>query len=281
MQACGNDFVVIDNRQHAKIKLVPEFIQLLADRHRGIGFDSLLTLSKPKDQKKAAFYQVFNADGSQAGQCGNGARCIAQFLFDESKKQKKHFTLETMKQPIQLEIIEPNLIKADLAIPEFGAEQQPINLPAKTEQGLTCYQLSVADQDITFYAVSLGNPHAVLLVEDLEQAPVDIIGKALNEHEAFPEGINVSFVEKENEHSIKVRVYERGVGETLACGSGACASALVSMKLNKATNPVQVFLPGGMVQVDWDGAKPVSLTGPAQSVFVGTWMNEESFFKFD
>jgi len=271
MQACGNDFVIIDARK-TLFELSATFIKKLADRHFGIGFDSLLVLAPAKTPDAAALYRVFNADGSEAGQCGNGARCVAEFLFAESKQSQKNFILETIDQSIALEIVSKGMTRCALAIPNFNPALLPIKLEATVEKDFPAYSLQCNDNTITFYGVSLGNPHAVIFVDNLQEAPVKEIGAFFNKHEAFPQGINVSFVEPQDDHTIKVRVFERGVGETLACGSGACASALLCIMLGKATNPVQVFLPGGMVQVDWAGKnKPVSLIGPAKFVFTGTW----------
>lgn len=271
MQSCGNDFVVIDTRK-TPFELSGAFIKQLANRHFGIGFDSLLLLEPAKNPAATALYRVFNADGTEAGQCGNGARCIAQLLFQQSNEKQLHFTLETIDQSISLDIIRNGLIKANLAIPEFAADKLPIKLPAKLTNELATYEIDVNNHTMTFYGVSLGNPHVITFVDDLEEVAVTPIGIALNKNPAFPQGVNVSFVELDNEHSLKVRVYERGVGETLACGSAACASSLVAIKLQKAANPIQVFLPGGTVQVDWlDHTKPVSLTGSAEFVFKGIW----------
>lgn len=283
MHACGNDFAIVDTRK-IPVDFSPKFIQHLASRHFGIGFDSLLILSKPQDTSHAAFYRVFNADGSEAGQCGNGARCIAQLLYLESNQKQIHFSLETLEQVITLDVIRENLIRADLAIPSFKANDIPIKLSAQSINDMPFYEFELPqNQQIEFYGVWLGNPHAVILAPDLETAPVKLIGDALNHNPAFPAGINVSFVQIENEHSIKIRVFERGVGETMACGSGACASALVALKLGKVANPVQVFFMSPenssrekfAVEVQWtDEKQPVSLTGSAELVYKGTWLED-------
>lgn len=271
MQACGNDFVVVDMRQKT-IPIDSTLIKKLGDRHFGIGFDSLLVLYPAKNPDADALYRVFNADGTEAGQCGNGARCIAQFLFHQNNQAKKHFLLETINQPIALEVIDEHSVRCDLALPILNATQLPIKIVPQNNDELAYYSLEYKEKIIDFYGVSLGNPHAVIFVEDCDKAEVKTLGAFFNNHPAFPEGINVSFVQIQSEHAIKLRVYERGVGETLACGSAACASTIVSLLLDKVKNPVHVFLPGGMVDVNWAGLnKAVQITGPGEFVFKGIW----------
>lgn len=270
MQACGNDFVVIDMREKA-IPLDTALIKKLSDRHFGIGFDSLLVLHPAKNAEADALYRVYNADGSEAGQCGNGARCIAQLLFHQSGKTKKHFRLDTINQAIALEVINEHSVRCDLALPSFAADQLPIKLTPQKNEKLAYYSLDYKGNAVNFYGVSLGNPHAVIFVEECDTVDVKTLGAFFNDHPAFPDGINVSFVQILDEQAIKLRVYERGVGETLACGSAACASALISLLLDKVKNSVQVLLPGGMVEVEWsDRNKPVTITGPGEFVFTGT-----------
>jgi len=266
MHGLGNDFVVIDAiNQH--ITLTSEQIRFMSNRHFGIGFDQLLLVEKPVSDNADFKYRIFNADGSEVGQCGNGARCFARFVRDKKLSGKEEICVDTNSGQLLLRFTEQDLITVNMGIPKHN----PIEIPLLAEQELMLYKVAVNDENISFGAVSMGNPHAVIQVENVENAPVDSLGNILENHTIFPERANIGFMQIINKKAIKLRVYERGAAETLACGSGACAAAVIGIEQNLLDNDVCVELPGGNLQISWSGrGEPVLMTGPACHVFDGT-----------
>jgi diaminopimelate epimerase len=266
MQGLGNDFVVIDAiNQH--ITLTSEQIRFMSNRHFGIGFDQLLLVEKPVSDNADFKYRIFNADGSEVGQCGNGARCFARFVRDKKLSVKDEICVDTNSGQLLLRFTEQDLITVNMGIPKHN----PIEIPLLAEQELMLYKVAVNDENISFGAVSMGNPHAVIQVENVENASVDSLGNILENHTIFPERANIGFMQIINKKAIKLRVYERGAAETLACGSGACAAVVIGIEQNLLDNDVGVELPGGDLNISWSGrGEPVLMTGPACHVFDGT-----------
>jgi len=266
MHGLGNDFVVIDAiNQH--ITLTSEQIRFMSNRHFGIGFDQLLLVEKPVSDNADFKYRIFNADGSEVGQCGNGARCFARFVRDKKLSGKEEICVDTNSGQLLLRFTEQDLITVNMGIPKHN----PIEIPLLAEQELMLYKVAVNDENISFGAVSMGNPHAVIQVENVENAPVNSLGNILENHTIFPERANIGFMQIINKKAIKLRVYERGAAETLACGSGACAATVIGIEQNLLDNDVCVELPGGNLQISWSGrGEPVLMTGPACHVFDGT-----------
>ena len=254
MHGLGNDFVIINNLDK-NIELSAKRIQTLADRHRGIGFDQLLMV-EPSSQKECDFsYRIFNADGSEVEQCGNGARCFAKFVRDQGLTSKDKLIVSTKTGRLRLHFVGDE-VQVEVGIPK-------IELPLV---------LTLSGYSQSFQRISIGNPHAVLLVKDVNQTPVAEWGTQVTRDKHFPAGTNVEFMQIEDCSHIRLRVYERGVGETLACGSGACAAVVAGQSLKQLDKTVFVQLPGGELKVDWLGEdKPIWLAGPAVKVFEG-WL---------
>ncbi len=269
MQALGNDFVVIDGI-HQSVRFNSDDIRLLSDRHRGIGFDQLLLLETSATQGVDFRYRIFNADGGEVAQCGNGARCLALFIRDTGLSIKSEVCVETFEGVLRLRALAKNRASASLGIPRFD----PSEIPHQLSGSGPSYHITIEGQELELWTVNVGNPHAVLKCNRLDSVDVDKIGRALNAHSAFPKGVNVGFLMTDpvSEQKIHLRVYERGVGETQACGSGACAAAVVALSQGWCQGSVTVQQPGGDVEVQWgnDGTE-VWLTGPAESVFAGVW----------
>jgi diaminopimelate epimerase len=263
MQGAGNDFIVI-NGIDQPFQLTTDQIQTLAHRQFGIGFDQLLLVetSKVADFK----YRIFNADGSEVAQCGNGARCFVRFVVDQKLSNKHEISVETASG-----IITPKLENNGLVTVNMGAPRlSPSEVPFIAGVAANSYPLEVANQQITISAVSMGNPHAVQIVEDVETAPVVALGSQIEVHPRFPERVNVGFMQFIDQHHIKLRVFERGSGETLACGTGACAAVVAGIQLGKLQSPVKVSARGGELHIAWQGGNsPVMMTGPAVTVFTG------------
>jgi diaminopimelate epimerase len=265
MHGLGNDFVVID-AINQPIDLTPEKIQCLSDRHFGIGFDQLLLVEKPVSDNADFKYRIFNADGGEVAQCGNGARCFARFIRDKKLSDKDEICVDTNSGQLLLRFDNDNLITVNMGIPKHA----PAEIPLLAEEESRFYTVRVNDNERAFGAVSMGNPHAVIQVSDIKTAPVADLGKALENHAFFPERVNVGFMQVIDRQHIKLRVYERGAAETLACGSGACAAVVVGIEHNLLDNTVTVDLPGGLLTINWSGrGEPVLMTGPAISVFEG------------
>ena len=263
MQGAGNDFMVIDAINQS-IDLSTAQIAHLAHRQFGIGFDQLLLIesSHIADFK----YRIFNADGSEVAQCGNGARCFVKFVFDNALTQKRSIQVETASGIINPVLELSGLVTVNMGAPIFAPQQ----IPFLASQLALTYPLVVGDESVEISAVSMGNPHAVIMVDDVETAPVQTLGNVIEKHAQFPERVNVGFVQVLNAHQMKIRVFERGSGETLACGTGACAAVVAGIQRGALQSPVNVIARGGELNITWQGGNsPVMMTGPAVTVFTG------------
>lgn len=265
MHGLGNDFMMIDAVRQ-KISLTPEIIRQWSDRHTGLGFDQLLLIEPTHNNSADFFYRIFNADGSEVSQCGNGARCLAHFLQDEQLTDKKSITVETINGLLELKIEADGQVTVNMGAPVF----LPSKIPFLAEQERLSYKITIDNNIVTASVLSIGNPHCVLLVDDVKTAPVAELGASIEKHKLFPERTNVSFMQIIDPTQIKLRVFERGAGETQACGSGACAAVVAGNLLGLLNSKVSVQQPGGMLQVAWQKNGPVFLTGPATKVFRGT-----------
>jgi diaminopimelate epimerase len=266
MHGLGNDFVLIDAVRHP-VSLTPEQIRFLADRHTGIGCDQLLVAEPARDARADFRYRIFNADGSEAEQCGNGARCFARFVRDHGLTDKDRLVLETRGGLLHTQLLDGNLVTVEMGIPRLEAAA----VPFITQAPGPVYTLDVDGGQIEINVVSMGNPHAVLLVDDVTRAAVERLGPLIERHERFPQRVNVGFMEIEDRAHIRLRVYERGAGETLACGSGACAAVVAGRQRGLLDDRVSVELPGGHLLIQWEGdGQSVAMTGPATLVFEGT-----------
>jgi diaminopimelate epimerase len=265
MHGLGNDFVVID-AVNQDVSLTEQQIRNIADRHFGVGCDQLLLVEKPVKQNADFKYRIFNADGSEVAQCGNGARCFAQFVRDKGLCNKDEIIVDTDAGQLLLRLDAEGMVTVNMGEPKHSPEQIPLLWP----QEQTIYSASVAGNQVHFVAVSMGNPHAVLQVDNISSAPVEAVGAALERHSLFPARVNVGFMQIIDRQQINLRVYERGAAETLACGSGACAAVVAGIELGRLDKKVWVRLPGGELQIEWEGrGHPVLMTGPAVSVFEG------------
>jgi diaminopimelate epimerase len=265
MQGLGNDFMVIDNVTQ-NVFLSKETIKRLADRHYGIGFDQLLIVEPPYDPDLDFHYRIFNADGSEVSQCGNGARCFARFVKDKGLINKNKIKVSTHSGKMTLYIERDGNVTVTMPVPQF----EPAKVPFIAQKTESTYILRAAEQTFLCGVVSMGNPHCVITVDSVADTDVDTLGKLLTQHERFPEGANIGFMEVLSPEHIKLRVYERGAAETLACGSGACAAAVIGQIQKKLSKNVRVDLPGGSLKIYWKGPNtPVKMTGPAEHVFDG------------
>jgi diaminopimelate epimerase len=265
MHGCGNDFVVLDLITQ-RLLLKERHIRKLADRHFGIGCDQVLVVEPPTRPDVDFRYRIYNADGGEVEQCGNGARCFARFVRDKRLTGKDTIRVETAAGVIELHITRNRQVEVDMGPPILTPAQIPFDAPA---QALT-YPIEVAGQALEIGAVSMGNPHAVLLVDAVDSAPVTALGPQLELHPRFPQRVNVGFMQVLNRGEINLRVWERGAGETLACGTGACAAVVHGQLRGLLEQQVQVNLRGGSITVEWRGTgQPVMMTGPATTVFEG------------
>jgi len=272
MHGLGNDFIVIDATQQS-ITLSEQQIRLIADRRFGVGCDQLL-LVEPADSTDVDFrYRIFNADGGEVEQCGNGARCFARFVQDQGLTQKNIIAVSTHTGKIVLKVLDDGQVQVDMGIPRL----QPDEIPFVSDQQETVYTIEIdhssdeTKQQLQIGAVSVGNPHAVLLVDDIDTAPVASLGPKIEQHPRFPNKVNVGFMQVVDNRNIRLRVYERGAGETLACGTGACAAVVSGILRGFLANKVLVNLPGGTLDIQWQGiGTPVFMTGPAETVFIGS-----------
>ena len=265
MHGIGNDFVVIDLvTQTGRIR--PQRVKELSDRNFGIGFDQMLIVERPSRPDVDFRYRIFNADGSEVENCGNGARCFARFVYDNHLTGKRDIKVETANGIMELHLTDDGQVVVDMG----PAILEPAKIPLVAEQFMPEYQRMMPEiGDVKFGAVSMGNPHAVIRVNDVDNAPVEHWGPIVEACEYFPNKVNVGFMQIVNPNEIRLRVFERGSGETLACGTGACA-AVVSGQLRGWLQPgVLVHLPGGDLKIDWDGKHSVRMTGPAETVFEG------------
>lgn len=264
MQGVGNDFIVFDAPADATLPDAATF-RKLADRRTGIGFDQALVLQPPRQPGTDVFYRIFNADGSEVEQCGNGARCIAR-LVSNRRASTGGLRMDSLGGLVNAHIRDDGLVSVDMGIPNFD----PKSLPFVADREADLYPIDVLGQRLEIGAVSMGNPHAVLRVPSVAGAPVDSVGPAMENHPRFPKRANIGFMEVVDSGHIRLRVFERGVGETLACGTGACGAVAVGRRLGLLGPSVQVDLPGGRLTVEWEGpGQPLWLTGPAEKVFEG------------
>lgn len=264
MHGVGNDFVVFDAPE-GTAWLRPEALRSLADRHTGIGFDQALILGPPRRPGTVVFYRIFNADGTEVEQCGNGARCVAALLRRRGLGESGAMTLDSPAGLIEARI-EDGQVCLDMGVPSFDPRSLPFDAPAATDP----YNIEAAGQDLSVGAVAIGNPHVVLTVESVDTAPVGQLGPALETHPRFPRRVNVGFMQIIDRSSIRLRVHERGAGETLACGTGACAAVAVGRLRGLLGPQVRVSARGGELRVNWQGpGEHIWLTGPAEVSFEG------------
>lgn len=266
MQGIGNDFVVIDGFSQS-IELSAEQIRHLADRHFGVGCDQLLLVEKPTNIHADFRYRIFNADGGEVEQCGNGARCFVRFVHEKNLTDKTQICVETANGLIYPKLEDNGLITVNMGEPRF----EPLQIPFIADQSALTYALNINTMQVEISTVSMGNPHAVQIVESIDNAPLQTQGPLIENHPQFPQRVNAGFMQIINPHEIKLRVFERGAGETLACGTGACAATVAGIRLGKLQSPVKVVMRGGELNIIWDGENsPVMMTGPAVTVFEGS-----------
>jgi len=265
MQGLGNDFVVFDGVTQ-RIELKRKQVRALSDRHFGVGCDQVLIVAPPRRPDTDFYYRIYNADGGEVAQCGNGARCFARFVYDKGLTDKTEIRVETASG-ILIPRLEPDgQTTVNLGVPKFEPSDIPFSVPRRA----ATYLLEIEGRQIEISALSLGNPHAVQFVDDVENAPVLSEGPLIERHPDFPERVNAGYAQKLSRTRIKVRVYERGAGETLACGSGACAAAVAGIARGLLEAAVIVNTRGGDLNVRWEGeGRPVFMTGPAVTVFEG------------
>jgi diaminopimelate epimerase len=264
MHGLGNDFIVFD--APAEGAPAPELLRKLADRHTGIGFDQALMLEKPRRDGTLVYYRIFNADGDEVEQCGNGARCIAAFVSRRLGRGPGLLVMDSPGGLIRARVLADGQVSVAMGIPNFA----PASLPFEASSEASVYPLAVGGSVVEIGAVSIGNPHAVIRVPSVDDAPVDRLGPAIECHTRFPRRTNVGFMEVMAPDHIRLRVHERGTGETRACGTGACGAVAVGRKHGLLDAQVRVDLPGGRLVVQWQGpGEPIWLTGPAQTVFEG------------
>lgn len=266
MHGLGNDFMVVDGIHQAFTPYSQQIAQW-ADRNFGVGFDQFLLVESPSQPSVDFKYRIFNADGSEVQQCGNGARCFARFVYDKGLTDKTEMTVETASGVIVLYLEASGWVRVNMGVPNFKPAALPFEVPAEAES----YPLEVRGENFEVGVVSMGNPHAVLRVSNISEAPVEEVGAAIENHPRFPERVNVGFAELVDRQHIKLRVYERGAAETLACGTGACAAMVVLRQRGEVDDEVIVSLPGGDLKIQWNGdlRSPVWMSGPAVMVFDG------------
>ena len=265
MHGLGNDFVVFDGIRQS-VALTPEQCRRIADRHFGIGCDQILLVEAPTRDDVDFRYRIFNSDGGEVEQCGNGARCFVRFVHDKGLTAKTTIRVETSSGVIEPRLLDNGQVTVDMGAPRFA----PAEIPFAAEAEAPTYALKVGQHVLDIAVLSMGNPHAVLRVNDLDSAPVDILGAAIESHARFPQRVNAGFMQVLTPHDIRLRVFERGAGETLACGTGACAAAVAGIRQGWLQSPVSVHTRGGDLVVEWAGkGQPVTMTGPAETVFEG------------
>lgn len=272
MHGLGNDFMVIDGiNQKFNPSTAP--IAAWAQRHTGVGFDQLLLIEAPRQAEADFRYRIFNADGSEVEQCGNGARCFARFVYDKGLTSKKQIVVETAGGVIVPRLNDDGLVTVDMGVPLLAPEQIPFAAIDEDDARSISHQLVIGNETVSVTCINMGNPHAVIVVEDIEQAPVHRLGAAIENHKQFPQRVNVGFMQIVAPRRIRLRVFERGVGETQACGTGACAAVVagISLGLLGDDEPVEVNLTGGQLLISWQQQPDahVWMTGPTQSVFDG------------
>jgi diaminopimelate epimerase len=265
MQGVGNDFVVLDAINHT-VRLDAGTVRRLADRHFGVGCDQVLVIERSRSPGTDFYYRIFNADGAEVQHCGNGARCFLRYVRDKGLTDKTQIRVETLSGVIVPRLEADGEVTVDMGAPEF----EPERIPFKAEKRAPTYWLEVDAEAVEISALSMGNPHAMQIVADVEAAPVLTQGPLIEKHPRFPERVNVGYLQVVDRHHIKLRVYERGTGETLACGTGACAAVVAGVSRGLLDSPVRVTTHGGDLRIAWgDSRGPVLMTGPAQTVFEG------------
>ncbi len=265
MHGCGNDFVVID-AMAAPFVPTPELLHRLTDRRFGVGCDQVLVVQAASSPEVDFDYRIFNADGSEVGQCGNGSRALAVFIRDQGLSDKAMLKVQTRTARMSLQLLSDGQVQVDMGVPRFVAADIPLALPESSSYAL----LLDGFGKVEFGVVNFGNPHAVLLVADIDAAPVEALGKALQARPEFTEGVNVGFLQVVSPARARLRVYERGAGETLACGSGACAAFVVARRNGLLAETATLELRGGELLLHWAGdGHPVQMTGPAETVYTG------------
>lgn len=265
MQGLGNDFVVLDGISQS-VELTPAAYRFLADRHFGVGCDQILLVEPPASPDADFRYRIFNADGGEVEQCGNGARCFVRFVTDKGLTDKREIRVETARGMIVPRLEDNGLVTVNMGVPRF----EPRDIPMIADQRAVHYALHVGADTVDITAVSMGNPHAVQFVDDIGAAPVESQGPLVERHARFPERVNAGFAQVLSREAIRLRVYERGAGETLACGTGACAAVVAGILRGLLASQVRVVTRGGELTIRWDGeGQPVWMTGPAVTVFEG------------
>lgn len=270
MHGLGNDFMVIDGiNQHFEPLEAP--LAQWSNRHTGVGFDQLLLVEKSATHGVDFRYRIFNADGSEVEQCGNGARCFVRFVVDKGLTDKHEIMVETARGIIVPKLAENGLVTVNMGKPHFAPHEIPFIPAADEAEDALTHTVLMGLESVQVSCVNMGNPHAVILVEDIQKAPVAVWGEAIESHVQFPERVNVGFMQVVDPQHIKLRVYERGTGETQACGTGACAAVVAGVRLGflQGGTPVRVSLPGGDLSVAWQAHADVMMTGPAETVFEG------------
>ena len=266
MHGAGNDFVVIDLISQ-DYTLSPQDVRTLADRHLGVGCDQVLTVEPPHNPQVDFRYRIYNADGNEVQQCGNGARCFALFVRDKKLTRKRIISVETAAGIIQLRVLQNQQVEVDMGAPAFEPKEIPFAAALRQQS----YTLLIDNAELEIGAVSMGNPHAVLRVRSADHSEIERLGPIIESHCDFPQHVNVGFMEIMAKNKINLRVYERGVGETMACGTGACAAVVYGILRGWLSDSVTVALPGGKLSVSWAGeGQPVIMTGPTAVVFDGT-----------
>jgi diaminopimelate epimerase len=265
MHGLGNDFVVIDAVTQ-NVRVTASMARRLANRTLGIGCDQILVVEPPSDPNIDFNYRIFNQDGGEVEQCGNGARCLARFVKDRRLTGKSAIRVKTMNRVIELRINADHSVSVDMGVPVLA----PADIPFQADQPASLYDIDIGDRNYQIAAISMGNPHAVLQVDDVQTAPVSELGPQLECHKRFPNRVNVGFMQILNRQQINLRVFERGAGETQACGSGACAAAVAAMQQGLVDSSVTVHLTGGNLTIEWQGEdQSLIMTGPAAAVFHG------------
>ena len=265
MHGLGNDFVVIDaiNQQFSPR---PELVRQWSDRFSGIGFDQMLVVEKPQSERAVFKYRIYNADGGEVAQCGNGARCFARFVREQGLTDLELIPVETNTGLLQLEAIDEIRYRVNMGVPSFEPDSIPLRVEARQDLYITDFE----GTEISFSALSIGNPHMVIPVVDVDTAAVETLGPYFETHMMFPERANIGFMQVLDRNRFRLRVYERGVGETRACGSGACAAMVAGVRLDLLDSPATAILRGGELNLEWQGGEnPVMMTGETAMVYHG------------
>ncbi len=266
MHGLGNDFMVVDAVTQ-NVYFSPELICRLANRHTGVGFDQLLVVEAPYDPELDFHYRIFNADGSEVAQCGNGARCFARFVRLKGLTNKREIKVSTQSGRMNLHVMDNEDVCVNMGEPEF----EPQKVPFRAQKVEKTYIIRAMERTVLCGVVSMGNPHCVIQVEDIKTAEVESLGSVLEQHERFPERANIGFMQVVDRNTLHLRVFERGAGETQACGSGACAAVAVGISQGLLDRKVKVNLPGGSLSIEWKGTgNPLYMTGPAVHIYDGT-----------